>query len=258
MIDFSNYNEQYPYILPDNITTSFLINPFREKNSKYYHNINHSYPELNGYFDGFNPLSVYEVAIKLDKCLDFFKDFSSYASKVKILSSFENEYSNKINDSWLLVEQLFYKIGSTYKLFGYFDTLINNLINGLITESSFITDLELGINDINTIITPMIDYMYLIELGNSLQGSSWEHLNSNEIIDPNIDSYSRVIISSDIDDRYEAIGISLQVSKNLISTSLKDDRSNIEMIMSKAFKISLNVSDVRQKLMDLVFIIPDY
>jgi hypothetical protein len=72
--------------------------------------------------------------------------------------------------------------------------------------------------------------------------------------------YSKTIISSNIDDRYEAIGSSIQIGAELSEIELNNDRSNMEMVMSKAVKISIDNYGMKQKLEDVEtrFIIPNY
>lgn len=259
MIDFSQYNEEAPFVIALTNENAFIIeSPFDEKRQRYIYELKEYDRSTYRYFDNIEPDWVINVTRKADMAYDFFSDFERYAQRVKILASYEYLYVEKLEEAWNIVKQLFYKIGSPHKLFGYFDHQVNQFISGTIDKPTLINRIELGVNDMRVLLDPVIDFLYLLEIGTNLMNSSWGTLNEHSEIDALLIDYGQTIVSSNIDDRFEAIGTSIQLSTELTRTNLKSDKTNVEMIMSKNLKLSMNAFNLNARLNNLVFVNPNY
>jgi len=259
MIDFSQYPEESPFKIAVTNENAFLIeSPFDEKRLRYVFELREANKTAYRYFEEIEPDWVIEVARKADKVFDFFSDFATYVQRVKTLVPYEYAYKEALEDGWEVMRQIFYKIGTPYQLFGYFDHQVNLHTSGAIDNATFVQRIQTGIQDLNTILDPLLSLLYYIEIGSKLMQSSWSHLNPNDELDSLMASYGRTLISANIDDRFEAVGTSLQVSAEFFGNQLANDNSNVEMIMAKTIKISLDSYNLKQKLEALNFYTPSY
>jgi len=326
MIDFSQYPEEHPFIIENDFIINpfeekrrryieilkdienYLINYIERGIQGYvacndnslktqYENEYNNAQELfiflkNNHLWYFYDLSCPETELASCSCIEevyyYFNEFDNYISQIDNLMSFEYEFFTPLEDSWEIVKQVFFKIGTPYQLYGYFDyknneiiTKIEDFLNDIypvedtwtdvLTSISnnkdqlifdmqqFFDDIKIAGQDIKSLIKPVYNYISLIKLGGILLSKSWGTFNLNDDLTFLLKDYSEVMVSIQNNEK-EAVGKSLQITDNLINSMVKPDRSNLEMVMSKTTKISFNSDDIKQKLIDIhnTFIIPNY
>jgi hypothetical protein len=278
MIDFSNYYEEDLFKLDLSPIDRFLREaPFGEKHALYVAHMEKeemdsetidmfrilgAEPDPDADYP-IDPKCMFFLTKKVNLAYEFYTDLLKYMNRVKSLETYECEFKKVFEIAWDLVYQLFYKIGTRYQLYGYFDYNVNKLIEGDIADDAFKEEICKGNSDMSRLINPLIEYIRLINLGEAIVETCWNSSEQDPVYKDIIDEYSKGYVTLSRwshEDIEWTLGNTMQVTSELDRLDLEATGTNIEMLKSKAVNIIFSQYDMRGRLrrLKLDFIIPNY
>ncbi len=223
-----------------------------------------------------------------DYVYDMYRNFPDFASIVKGMQTYEEYFIVMFEDIHEVLYQVFNKIGTRGQLFGYidkqvlayglvldnlnidisgdnFETNLNNIETALTNYKnsllSFTTNVQNAATDMRTIIEPVVQYLSLLEQAGSILSGIWGNTFKEPTVDPVLAKYnSHACVFTD-DYTIKNYGIVMQIAQGM-SGFLLEDRSNFELMITKAIGTSFNQIDLHNRLValhdDNVLYIPDY
>ena len=222
-----------------------------------------------------------------DYAYDFYRDLVGYGSRLEGLKTYDESYMDIFDDAYQTVNQIFNTIGTRGQFYGYLDQEIKILgdyieevllmiesestwvgaNNIIISEKSnidlaldtFNTNVVLGASDMRLIVEPIIKYLNLIELGSNIIEINWGGYAISENLRSTINQYNRAAYGFEQDYIIQSKGITSQILEQF-RPSLKPDRSNFELILTKSIKIAFTKIGVTSDLeaTKTEIIIPQY
>jgi hypothetical protein len=251
---------------------------------------------ISGIYDNYPPKYFYKEQPKNESanCLgtdyvyDFYRNIPNYASRLRGLYTYEEYFVEMFDDVYSVVYQIFNKIGTRGQFYGYLDNqvsifgdAIDSYINVLesssgnwkdilnnseILKNNYDTSFNLFKNniiqaasDMRLIIEPIVKYLNIINDSANLMNSSWGNISINEGIDNVLTDYFQGAVTFVDDYHISNIGLSGQITENF-KTYIKDDRSNLELMIIKMVATTFQELNIRQILeqLHLEIVIPDY
>jgi hypothetical protein len=277
-IDFSEYEEKDLFKLDLHPIDRFLRgDPFSEKHALYVANLEKKgvsnetlnilkligvEPDPDAEYP-IDPKCIFFLTKKVNIAYTFYTDLLKYKNRVKSLETYDCEFQEVFEIAWRLVQQVFYKIGTRYQLYGYFDDTVNKLIEDDIDAEEFKEKMCTGNHDMSELIDPLVEYIRLIELGEKIVETCWTSSENDPNYKNIMSEYSKgyTTVSQDSPRDIEwTLGSTMQVTSKLDELILNPTGNNIEMLKSKAVKIIFNQYNMQGKLRNLKseFKIPNY
>ena len=209
-----------------------------------------------------------------DYVYDMYRTFPNFASIVKGMSTYEEYFANMFDDIHEILYQIFNKIGTRGQFYGYLDTKISDfistieLLNTQLTSDNFETSLsnmEATLNDYNTyynlfrddiieastdmrlIVEPVVIYLNLLEQAGTILSGIWGNAFGHTEIDQVLMKYNRNVLGFTSDYTLANNGIIMQILEG-IKPFINDDKSNFEMMMTKAVGTSFDEISLSSRL----------
>jgi len=214
-----------------------------------------------------------------DLVYDFYRTIPEYGSKLKGLQLYEEYFSVMFQELFDVTNELFHKIGTRGQLFGYIeneiiifcnylDDIIELVDNGQPTWQSilniidnnsldintnyqnFLGGVRLGASDARKIIKPVVKYINIFDIANKVINTCWTSVYKDKEIDDTTALFNRVSINFDEDPYIRTVGVASQISEG-IHPYIKEDQSNMELMMVKMIKTTFNELDIRNTLITI-------
>jgi len=222
-----------------------------------------------------------------DMVYDFYINILQYGSKLEGLGRYNEIYVDLYENAYEVVNQIFNKIGTRGQLYGYLDNQIiiyTDFLDSFITElenattsasmlsiianrlTQFITirnsyenNILLGAVDMRLIITPMVKYINLMNIGSKIVGLNFGTLGPNTRLKNIFYTWNKTVYNFDGDyvPKYKAIAS--QINEQLFAM-VSADRSNQEILLTKSIKLAFDETGISADLIQTKnnMIIPNY
>jgi len=231
------------------------------------------------YFYKEQPENLSTCSLGTDYVYDFYRNFIDYASRVKELARYEEYFINVFSAVYEIVNKLFNGMATRGQLFGYTDyqvikmvDLLNNnadslmafggdwrdILDGavslkdnfMIQYNNYIDRILISGEDMRKIIEPIVKYINIINISSGIITACWSGTQKNNKIEDIINKYNKQIVEYLEDYNLSYSGFTSQVVENL-SRYIKEDRSNLEIMIIKMIKTTFIEQDIRQQLINI-------